>query len=350
MSTYDNPSPEQLQLMRDRSFYLIKKYTSLTWLNEAVKLYEILLDEMVKLLNKPEFYINENEKMYRMFLEGQVPNEQAVELLNSTVNNKQAAYQRVLYGTELPRVFGSKEVDSYGTYWMPFLVELGLRTEGLELLQPEKYFLKWSAGYEMRGLMVSTVFQRDKKISPREDRFEKIPEVWNFSAIFKDPYRTPLYFPANIPTCPPLIKDNKIQAVSHTEIPVTGIYEPLFIDGKTGCPNYYLAGQTALEYPKEGTGDLEFVRWVLLWEDNRYLQGYAPPEEKLYLQKPPPPEAQAQYQPLRCFSSDICPIAGTWYSSNTNEPDLKMAEGQKFPPMRYNHSLVTIWYLREPKI
>lgn len=96
---------------------------------------------------------------------------------------------------------------------------------------------------------------------------------------------------------------NVILKTGHT-IPVTGIWNP--VDFKSGCPSFLLAGD---EFPNteiatERLEDPEFFdeesgllnkswidfkytehpsRWELLWEDNRYIDGTIPEEEKEYL-------------------------------------------------------------------
>jgi hypothetical protein len=57
------------------------------------------------------------------------------------------------------------------------------------------------------------------------------------------------------------------------------------------CPNYYLAGDTASQYPMEGTDTFEDVRWRLIWKDSRYASGgTAAPHQRPSAPSPGPPE------------------------------------------------------------
>jgi hypothetical protein len=47
-------TPEQEKAARDQAFYLLKKYSSFTFLDKARSLYQELLDTYVRMLNEPE--------------------------------------------------------------------------------------------------------------------------------------------------------------------------------------------------------------------------------------------------------------------------------------------------------
>ncbi len=96
---------------------------------------------------------------------------------------------------------------------------------------------------------------------------------------------------------------NKVILKTGDTIPITGIWNPF--DFKSGCPSFFLAGDKFpnTEIAIERQERPEFVdkfgmyhrkylefdheehpsRWELLWEDNRYLDGTIPEEEKEYL-------------------------------------------------------------------
>ncbi len=110
---------------------------------------------------------------------------------------------------------------------------------------------------------------------------------------------------------------SKLSAKTGDIIPVTGIWNPF--DFKSGCPSFLLAGDEfpntkiaieKFERPEffdEDSGELykgwldydyqeHSSRWELLWEDNRYIDGTIPEEEKEYLDEScsfpnEPPEA-----------------------------------------------------------
>ena len=307
MIDYNKLTPEQLQDMRDKAFYLLKKHTSVTWLQEAVRLYQILLDEMVRLLNKPEFASEHEEAMYRRFLKGQIPNEEGLDLLKKTPH-KESAYTKLGVSIGLESVFGTPASDWLHTYTLPFMVELGIRGNDSDFQLWDKEFGKWQINGQMRQLMAFTTtgfaFYSEKYEGNRVHR-------WSWELIFDltEWYGSFINFPAPLKLCPPPNKDATVRVWSNEEIPITGIYEPVYVDGRTtGCPNYYLAGQTALEYPLENSAELMTVGWQLLWEDKRYLDGTIPQEEQTYLHLP-----EAATPPVRLSDTpnSVCPKAGT---------------------------------------
>ncbi|MDH4449539.1 MAG: Imm72 family immunity protein, partial [Rhodoferax sp.] len=131
-----------------------------------------------------------------------------------------------------------------------------------------------------------------------------------------------------LPPCPPHNTNAQGEVWSGKEIPTHGIWEPWLLSGKVGCPNYFLAGQTAIEYQLEGTQDHEHARWRLLWQDKRYLDGRTPSEEALYFAQPTqvaPPQAILSAQP-----GQVVPRAGVWQTPAMWEKrTLTMSVGEK---------------------
>lgn len=100
-----------------------------------------------------------------------------------------------------------------------------------------------------------------------------------------------------------IVIKNKLSVKTGEIIPFTSIWNP--VDFKSGCPSFLLAGDefpnTEIAVEKQERPEfvdkfgmyhrkyLEFdykerpSRWELLWEDNRYLDGTIPEEEKEYL-------------------------------------------------------------------
>jgi hypothetical protein len=131
----------------------------------------------------------------------------------------------------------------------------------------------------------------------------------------------------------------------------SGIYEPWLTIGKVGCPNYFLAGQKAIEYQLEDTQDKEKVRWRLLWEDRRYLDGTIPDEEAHYLQDPSaaqPKPAPTTNQVLMAHPSQPCPQAGLWFAPRLQNQTIRVELGEPMPVQTMAPSGAVIWYYKGP--
>lgn len=129
------------------------------------------------------------------------------------------------------------------------------------------------------------------------------------------------------------------------ELPLCGIYEPQIRDG---CMNYLLAGvpaPTYIVYDKRGMSSHRPVTWRLLWEDDRYVEGGIPPEEKLYF------PASASIAPTVTLASDdlisassdqVCPKTGIWALANSIDTRERFEIGDKFPLVS-NRDVVWVW-------
>lgn len=119
------------------------------------------------------------------------------------------------------------------------------------------------------------------------------------------------------------------------------------LSGKAGCPNYYLAGDTAFAYQREGTDQLDNVFWRLLWEDKRYLKGYLPVEEDEYFNEKP--ETPLPIPQLRAMPGQPCPKTGRWLTTALLEKrSFQINAGELMPPAEYDKSgNAVIWYLNE---
>ena len=103
------------------------------------------------------------------------------------------------------------------------------------------------------------------------------PEWW--TTFWYDAY-VRLGIPDDVPKVPP---PGDIIVMTGETVPAFGVYEPQI---KDGCMNYLLAGTRAPTVWEsdgaEATGRVRFVRWRLIWEDRRYVDGTLPLEEASY--------------------------------------------------------------------
>jgi hypothetical protein len=113
--------------------------------------------------------------------------------------------------------------------------------------------------------------------------------------------------------------------------------------------NYLLAGTPAPKYwGKDGGEDFD-VKWRLIWEDNRYLDGRIPVEEMDYF----PPEAEAkiiaelpkipvEVKDITAFTENICPKDGDWVPIDQLDGKVTLKKGDVMP--RYNECWTTwVW-------
>ena len=152
-----------------------------------------------------------------------------------------------------------------------------------------------------------------------------------------------------------LIFDNNqinsdIEIFSGEEIQISGIYEPWFeksvyqkltndpeYNVYVGCPNYFLEGSEATQYKLEGTDDWYDVKWRLIWEDNRYIDGTIPEEEKNYIfdienigKHANQPETESN-EKLSMAAGQVSPKAGYWYTTAKLNSRQYFKKGDIFP-------------------
>ncbi len=146
------------------------------------------------------------------------------------------------------------------------------------------------------------------------------------------------------------------------EIEVSGIYEPWFelpvyekltndpnYNPHVGCPNYFLNGAIATRYKLEGTEDWYNVKWRLIWEDKRYLDGTIPEEEKAYIfdLENIGVNSTQHYatQKLSVLGGLPCPKEGYWYTLAQEKSHRYFEQGEIFPEIANSAWGKTIWYL-----
>ncbi|MBJ9661036.1 Imm71 family immunity protein, partial [Burkholderia gladioli] len=85
---------------RDKAFYLLKKWTSLTFLEQAVRLYRDFLGAYAQQLNSPSPNQEELEEAYTHdFLGALVQMDQGIDVLRQGLD-KRSAYDVLIIGSE----------------------------------------------------------------------------------------------------------------------------------------------------------------------------------------------------------------------------------------------------------
>ncbi|MDN7724397.1 MULTISPECIES: Imm72 family immunity protein [Burkholderia] len=303
---------------RDKAFYLLKKWTSLTFLEQAVRLYRDFLGAYAQQLNSPSPNQEELEEAYTHdFLGALVQMDQGIDVLRQGLD-KRSAYDVLIIGSERggDLLFGRSAAE-IGRKYDPFFHALGLKNnnfrdpdyatgfvEGVWIERLMCYALNCSIGFGFEGLLA---------YGTRTDGGTRVFEHWTYESLFQDaPLPAWRYwppgrnYPVDLPSCPSKNKSRDGEIESGQEIPVEGIWEPWFPAGKVGCPNYFLKGSIAHKYMLEGTNDEHVVQWRLLWEDRRYQDGSIPEEEATYF-----PQAVMQ-QNLRALPGETCQRTGHW--------------------------------------
>src|SRR5262245_29787138 len=115
MLTPQTMTPEQERQARDRAFYLLKKYTSFTFLDRIRALCQGFLDAfLAQLKNPPAAVVNspyaahdqiQHEEEYKEFLRQMIPMEQGLQLLRATPH-KRDAYRTFYQGGFIGNLFG----------------------------------------------------------------------------------------------------------------------------------------------------------------------------------------------------------------------------------------------------
>ena len=387
------PNPQTMteredQDARDKTFYLVKKYTSYTFLEQARMQYQAFLNAFALQLNDPALVKPEPgdqrwfeanmadgtyEADYRRFLKNMISIEEGIKLLRTTPH-KQDAYRSILSSRFTEGLWSRGAVENAVEH-DPFYTTLGMRTHTYDS-NGESH----AARYEANVLQV--VFAREgllafkKTVASQESSIEasdRWTEHWTYDSLFCGGKNCglnfnfpPISYPAILHPCPPKNPTPEGQIWSGEEIPTTGIWEPWFAEesllggivsrlagkqpttltGKVGCPNYFLAGATAFEYEMEGTDKKEKVAWRLLWEDTRYLDGTIPEEENEYFAVPATVESPT-LTVLTARPGEPCPEAGEWYSVNWDGRKAVLEKGEPMPGPEYGKTGVVIWHLKK---
>ena len=348
---------EQEKEARAQAFYLLKKYTSYTFLDRARQLQQDFLDAIERQLrNPPAFPVNSLDALrmhartgeamgyyendYRTMLDFMVPMEEGLRMLLAG-ESKQAA--SLAYRTTPPpgmigHLFGRRADFRGYPHESLFYQALGARHHYAysgDSVGPlhTSYMQGMVDGERMIWAHGATVSE-GKSNDPfclLDRNTQRTSQKWTYETLFFEPHwPIPRVFPTQLPPCPPHNTNAEGEVWSGKEIPLDGIWEPWFLSGKVGCPNYFFKGAVATEYNLEGTTDWEMVRWRLLWEDKRYLDGTIPPEEALYFAKPEP--VATRQTVLSAQPGEAVPRAGVWQTPAMLENrTLALVAGETLP-------------------
>ncbi|WP_307872267.1 Imm71 family immunity protein, partial [Burkholderia sp. LMG 13014] len=208
-------TPEQEQGARAQAFYLLKKWTSFTFLEYAVGLYRDFLGAYAKQLDTPSPNQVELEEAYRHdFLGALVRMDLGIDALRRG-HDKRAAYDALIIGSQQggDLLFGRSALE-IGRKYDPFFHSLGLKdtnfadpvyatgfAEGVWIERLIGYALKCTVGFGFTGMLA---------YGTRADGGTRVFEHWTYESMFEDaplpawrywpPGRT---YPASLPPCPP---------------------------------------------------------------------------------------------------------------------------------------------------
>ena len=336
---------------RAKVFYLLKKFSSITYIRHAVGLYRDFVDGYEKQLNTPSPNQKELEEYYKFtYLSILIDLEQGVEALRKGLGKGFAYRSLVAGGARIKDCLFGRTAYEWGIDHDPFFLALGIADYHDSVFA---YGLAMGARETQRRLealkcTVNLSFMHWLAFGKRNDGGERVFEHRTYESIFQNAKGVPTpewpdwpagrTYPAALTPCPDKNASQLGEVVSGEEITTDGIWEPWFFTGRVGCPNYLLKGEMAQQYQPEGTNDQEPVRWRLLWKDMRYLDGSIPAEEGDYLEKP----AEAMAIKLKAMPGDICPRTGYW-EAFVVEGKYHVMAGSPMPGPDYTHIGAVIW-------
>lgn len=340
---------------RSKAFHLLKKWTSLSFLENAVSLYKDFVYAYERQLDTSWPNRQKLEERYTYnFLPYLVGLERGLDSLR-TGTQKKEAYGALVNGSDSfsDHLFGRTAYE-WGVEHDPFFQALGAREV---LFTNPEIAAAYVAGAVKSHLCIEALkctvafdFMYGLSVGMRADGGERVFTRWTYESLFQEPpvlgwrdWPPGRTFPAVLTSCPPKNESNEGQVISGDEIPLDGIYEPWFFTGGIGCPNYLLRGQTAHQYQPEGSNDLVPVRWRLLWEDHRYIDGSVPTEEAHYIKV----EAEVPTTAISAFSGDPCPQTGNWRSPRLSNRQEYVERGQPMPGPASTPTGSVLWYLQK---
>lgn len=345
-------APQQEQDARAKAFFLLKKWTSVTFLDHAIGLYREFLAAYARQLDTPSSNQKELETLYvHSFLPRAAQMEDGMDLLRKG-QDKRAAYCEIVAGGEFSDYLFGRAASELAIETDPFFERLGAREVRFDSPAiAEDYVLgALNTHLSIETLKCTAGFDFSYRLAQKsEDGTRRTFQHWNYECLFQDPPRPgwPTWppgraYPPTLPPCPPRNESSQGEIVSDQEIPVEGIWEPWLPGDKVGCPNYFLKGGIAHRYRLEGTDDEQVVRWRLLWEDTRYQDGAVPAEEETYF---PQPVAQAR---PRALPGETCPRTGHWQSPATQKTVWVEAAEPMPGPTRTSWGMI-IWEYCDPQ-
>ncbi|WP_179999198.1 Imm72 family immunity protein [Acinetobacter sp. YH12239] len=341
---------------RDQTFYLIKKYSSYQYLYHIYKLKKEFVDAFEQQLRQPPPSVQDqtigvheyHEKEFLYYLYVINNSEKGLDLLLKT-ESKKDAYDLIFEGSIYGNIFG-RYGDEHGLVDDVFYQNLGLGRYYGDLdgnHDHTKYILKLLLASAMTFCVSNTLYAGEYVIH-KEDR---IYDKWSYESLFSKPNWPPCkQIVEPISPCPDYNENATDQIHTGEEIQISGIYEPWFekpvyqkltndpeYNVYVGCPNYFLEGSEATQYKLEGTDDWYDVKWRLIWEDNRYIDGTIPEEEKNYIfdienigKQSNQPETEST-EKLSMAAGQVSPKAGYWYTTAKLNSRQYFKKGDIFP-------------------
>lgn len=348
------------QTKQREAFYLVKKYTSVTWHAEAFRLFKQFCEDYERdFYRKPVagYQVTEwDEQNLRMFW-GYAS--QLEEGLTAVLKGDLWAGAELLgRGSEFGRWLYSRRFDEVD------MEPYGYR-RGKYRGASQGIFANVERAYDM--LIASAIYQHTDRL--RRDRVG-LPNNWEVE--YGDPAALALKIPYGVPPggLPPLPDPDPQAPVirSGEPVPVHGIWvvEPDDAHrGQTYCMAYLATWAPALEtiseqeYERntqwERTDDQTAkddcdaikdysVRWRLLWRDTRYAGGRVPDEEADYLTyRPPTGQPPAMVQWLQCNDGQPCPREGWWYAAVHSGTRRYFRHGETLPHIDNPMWASTLW-------
>lgn len=313
-----------------KTFWLLKKYSSYTWAAEVHRLFTQFVNDFEAWMrtNPPRTTKFEEDVLRSVwYMHGKA--EEGLDLLKNS-QDKSRAYALLDKGFGFGDMFwhdrwftdmDTTEFEAIGftNFWDKF----------------EKpctgIFRALGAAEHMSNCLIFGPGLRAHKDAQRN--VERLP--------FRLEYGTPLWTPSQFPPLP--TPDTAIEILSGEEAPVTGIWlpEPIAEDQipadmlaktcskQTYCMNFMAQGKIAPKMISEEEYLLAVegryrpvpvdrtIRWRLLWKDERYGTNGIPEEEKDYLRVEEEPSSaptkRADSGVIRCEGGKACPRSGFWH-------------------------------------
>ena len=357
------------QNKRDQAIYLIKKYTSVTLLEYSYNLKQSFLNQFEKLLRHPSVSLLnskyygikqlQHESEYINFLQAAVAYEEKINQLKKN-NYKNEAYMYRNSFTFKDKLFG-RYADENSLFEDEFYQILGLGSESSGNIFYENdhtNYVRQVLISEQLNFAQNLTLYDSEYVIPKSD---KIFQKWNFESLFNN-INWPLQRSFDDALGLTVIKDGTehYDVLTGQTIEISGIYEPWFEEPVyqkltndpeynvyVGCPNYFLEGSEATQYKLEGTDDWYDVKWRLIWEDNRYLDGTLPEEELAYTFdldiKAPVNISENNHEKLNIRAREKVPQAGYWYTTAKETSRQYFKQGDIFPDVESDWGEV-YWY------
>ena len=354
------------QKSRNKVFYLLKKYTSYALLKKVMLLNKEFVDAFERQLRHPSDLIINNitdndqlrhEQEFLGFLDGLNHLENILKRLFFSSNKKEIYH--LIFEVNGGSLF-DRYADEMGLKNDIFYKTLGLGHSHGYIYDPydhTSYVEKMLFSGEILNLTVITMLGGEYFFPNKHIIYNK----WSYESLFSESY-WPLIKEIVEPTtpCPAYNESSKEQIPSGEEIQISGIYEPWFDEPVykkltqdpeynvyVGCPNYFLEGSEATQYKLEGTDDWYDVKWHLIWEDNRYVDGVIPEEESAYTFdldiKTLSNISENNHEKLSIRAREKVPQAGYWYTTAKETSRQYFKQGDIFPDVESDWGEV-YWY------